>query len=166
MKGKHLQLLCILALALSFFTACKDDKEFVAPTNKQLLVAHEWKGDQVLMMGINVSGIALMQNGIPDIRTVRLTFKSDNTYVARNDDGQLFEGDWRFNEDETKIYFDFLGFGEFDVKQLTSENLNLSTRISTSQLTLLAQLLQVDAGIISQFPAGTELEMELQFVKP
>ncbi len=166
MIRKHLQLLCLIALALPFFTACKEDKEHVAPSNKQLLVAHEWKGDNMLMMGMSVSEIGAIQNDIPNIQTITLTFNSDNTYVATSSNGQIFEGDWRFNEEETKIYFDFLGFGEFDVKKLTSDNLNLSTAISKSQLTLLAQMLSTDLRLINKFPDGTEFETELRFVKP
>ncbi|WP_147294285.1 hypothetical protein [Pontibacter diazotrophicus] len=166
MIRKHLQLLCLIALALPFLTACKEDKEFVAPSNKQLLVAHEWQGDEMLMMGISVSEAGAIPNGIPDIQTITLTFNSDNTYVAKSSDGMIFEGDWRFNEEETKIYFDFLGFGEFDIRKLTSENLNLSTGISKGQLTLLAQMLNIDLSLINMFPDGTEFETELRFVKP
>ncbi|WP_162052618.1 lipocalin-like domain-containing protein [Pontibacter pamirensis] len=130
------------------------------------MVAHEWKGDNMLMMGMSVSEIGAIQNDIPNIQTITLTFNSDNTYVATSSNGQIFEGDWRFNEEETKIYFDFLGFGEFDVKKLTSDNLNLSTAISKSQLTLLAQMLSTDLRLINKFPDGTEFETELRFVKP
>ncbi|RDV11988.1 hypothetical protein DXT99_22930 [Pontibacter diazotrophicus] len=120
----------------------------------------------MLMMGISVSEAGAIPNGIPDIQTITLTFNSDNTYVAKSSDGMIFEGDWRFNEEETKIYFDFLGFGEFDIRKLTSENLNLSTGISKGQLTLLAQMLNIDLSLINMFPDGTEFETELRFVKP
>lgn len=165
MKTKHLQLLFVIALALPFFTACKKDTEYVAPSNTELLAAHEWKGDQVLMMGMNILETGGAQQGIPDFRTVRLTFHRDNTYVAVNDEGTTFNGEWRFNDDETKIHFDFLGFEEFDVKKLTDEDLHLSTRISISQLTLLAQVLQVNTEIINSLPYITEVETEIRFVK-
>lgn len=164
MKRTHLQLLLLLALLLPVFTACKKDKE-VAPSKKELLIAHPWKGDQVLIMGINISESGAIQGGVPNIRTLQLTFNSDNTYIANNEDLR-FAGIWRFNEDETKIYFDFLGLGEFNVKELTKDNLNLSTSISKRQLVLLAQLLSVDLGVINRFPDGTRFETELRFVKP
>lgn len=164
MKRTYLQLLLLLALLLPIFTACKKDKE-VAPSKKELLMAHPWKGDQVLIMGINISESGAVQGGIPDIRALALTFNSDNTYTAKNEDIK-FAGIWRFNEEETKLYFDFLGLGEFNVDELTKDNLNLSTSISKKQLTLLAQLLSVDLGVINRFPDGTQFETELKFVKP
>lgn len=164
MKLRYLQLLCFFALALPFFTACKGDKEYVAPSNKALLVAHEWKGDQALIMGIDITDAAAIPNGAPSVRALRLTFKNDNTYVAKTGE-MTFEGVWRFNEDETKIYFDFLGLGEFNVKKLTAEDLYLTTSISKSQLTLLAQILRIDLGVINRFPDGTEFETELRFIK-
>lgn len=166
MKRKHLHLLWIIALALPFLTGCKDDKEDAAPSNTELLVAHEWKGDQLLLMGINVSETGVNPGSIPDIKTISLTFKKDNTYIAKNGSVPMVEGNWRFNEDETKIFFDFLGLGEFDVKELNEENLYLGTSISKSQLVLVARVLNLDLGIINMFPDGTEFEIELRFVKP
>lgn len=166
MIRKYLQLLCIVAIALPLFTACKEDKEYVAPSNKQLLVAHDWAGDKMLVMGVSVSEIGAVQSGIPDMQAITLTFNSDNTYIAKSSNGLMFEGDWRFNEEETKIHFDFLGFGEFHIKKLTTANLNLATSISKSQLTLLAQMLNTDLEVINLFPEGTEFETEFRFVKP
>ncbi|MFD2999423.1 hypothetical protein ACFS7Z_03540 [Pontibacter toksunensis] len=166
MKRKHLHLLWIIALALPFLTACKDDKEIPAPSNTELLEAHEWKGDQLLVMGINVSETGVNPGSIPDIKTTRLTFKKDNTYIAKNGSGPMMEGKWRFNADETKININFLGLSEFDVKELDEENLNLGTSIPKSQLVLLASILNIELGIINMFPDGTEFEIELRFIKP
>ena len=164
---RQLQLLFLVALTLPFLSSCKDkDEATIAPSKTDLLVAHQWRGDQVLMMGINITETGAIQTGIPDIRTIWLTFNKDKTYVAKTDQGVRFEGIWRFNEDETKIYFDFFGLSEFDLKELTDDNLNIGTRISKRQLSFLANVLNVDLGIINRFPDGTQFEIELIFVKP
>lgn len=167
MKLINLRFFVLLLLAIVTFTSCKDDKdeEEAEPSKKVLLVAHEWQGDQVLMMGINVTESGAIPQDAPDVRTLRLTFNEDNTYVAKSDE-LAFEGEWQFNEDETKIYFDFLALGEVDVKKLTEDKLNLSTNVSKTQLTLLAQLLNLDLGPLNNLPDGTKIEVEIRFVKP
>lgn len=158
-------------LLVTFFTlpllfACnRHDDEEAEPSKAGVLTAHAWQGDKVLMMGIDVTKSDAIPPDAPDVRTLRLTFNNDNTYTAESDE-LTFEGEWKFNEDETKIYFDFLGLGEVDIKELTSDNLHLGTNVSKSQLTLLAQLLNVSLGPVTKLPDGTEIETEIRFVKP
>lgn len=166
MMTEQLRLLLIALITLPLFIACnRHDDEEVEPSKTALLVAHAWQGDKVLMMGIDVTKTGAIPPDAPDVRTLRLTFNDDNTYMAESET-LTFEGDWQFNEDETKIYFDFLGLGEVDVKELTGDNLHLGTSVSKGQIALLAQLLNVDLGPLKNLPDGTEIEAEIRFVKP
>jgi hypothetical protein len=166
MKTKYLPLLLSALFTLALFSSCsRDKKDEVAPSKTELLVAHAWQGDRVLMMGLDVTESGAIPQDVPDIRTLRLTFKDDKTYMAQSEDIN-FEGEWRFNEDESKIYFDFLGLGEVDVKELTHNNLDLSTSVSKNQLSLLAQLLNLDLDLLKRLPDGSSVETEIRFVKP
>jgi hypothetical protein len=166
MNTKYLPLLLTALITLTLFSSCsRDKKEEVAPSKTKLLVAHEWQGDRVLMMGIDVTESGAIPQDVPDVRTLRLAFKEDQTYIAQSED-ITFEGEWRFNEDETKIYFDFLGLGEVDVKNLTDDNLDLSTSVSKNQLSLLAQLLNLNVNLLNRLPDGSRVETEIRFVKP
>ncbi|WP_161888061.1 hypothetical protein [Pontibacter russatus] len=164
---KQLRPLLLALLTLPLFVACdrhEEDKE-VGPSKTELLTAHPWQGDKVLMMGIDVTQTGAIPPDAPDVRTLRLTFHEDNTYIAESE-GLTFDGDWRFNEDETKIYFDFLGLSEADVNELTEENLHLGTSVSKGQVELLADLLNVDLGPIRNLPDGTPIKVEIRLVKP
>lgn len=164
---KKLQPLLLALLTLPLFIACdrhEEDKE-VGPSKAELLTAHVWQGDKVLLMGIDVTQTGAIPPDAPDVRTLRLTFNEDNTYFAESE-GLTFDGDWRFNEDETKIYFDFLGISEADVNELTEENLHLGTSVSKGQVELLANLLNADLGPIRNLPDGTPIEVEIRLVKP
>lgn len=167
MKTKYLQLLLAALFTLPLLFACNrhEDDEVVEPSKAALLTAHAWQGDKVLLMGIDVTKSEAVPQDAPDVRTLRLTFNSDNTYVAESE-ALTVDGEWHFNEDETKIYFDFLGLGEVDVKELKGNVLHLGTNVSKAQLTLLAQLLNLDLGTIRNLPDGTDIETEIRFVKP
>lgn len=166
MKTKHLQLLLVALFTFPLLFACnRHDDEEVEPSKSEMLTAHVWQGDKVMMMGIDVTKNEAIPPDAPDVRTMKLTFKPNNTYIAESD-AFTFEGEWKFNEDETKIYFDFLSLGEVDIKELSNNNLHLGTSISKGQLTLLAQLLNLDLGPLKKLPNGTEIEAEIRFVQP
>ncbi|GAA4436450.1 hypothetical protein GCM10023188_29520 [Pontibacter saemangeumensis] len=166
MKTKHFQLLLVALFTLPFLFSCnRHDDEDVAPTKTELLTAHVWQGEKVFLMGLDVTNNEAIPPNAPDVRTLQLTFRPDHTYLAESD-VLTFEGEWRFNEDETKIYFDFLALGEVDIKELTNDSFQLGTSVSKDQLTLLAQLLNLSLGPLTKLPDGTEIEAEIRFVKP
>lgn len=117
-------------LALSFFTGCGKDNDPEPITKTDQLVAHEWRGDQVQVNGIDVSNRPEVTGQIGQIKTVRLKFNRDGTYNATFTSGlgeQTQNGTWTFNEDETKMTFEL--YGEVDVKTLTENNLDLTAKI-------------------------------------
>ena len=164
---QQLRPLLLALLTLPLFIACnrhEEDKE-VGPSKTKLLTAHPWQGDKVMLMGIDVTQTGAIPPDAPDVRTLRLTFHEDNTYIAESEE-LTFDGEWRFNEGETKIYFDFLGLGEADVNELTEQNLHLGTSVSKQQVDMLADLLNVDLGPIKNLPDGTPIEAEIRLIKP
>ena len=166
MKTKHLQLLLAALITLPLLFSCnRHDDEKVAPSKTEILTAHIWQGETVLIMGLDVTKNEAIPPDTPDVRSMRLTFRPDHTYLAESGD-ITFEGKWNLNEDETKIHFDFLGLGEVDIKELTSNALHLGTSVSKNQLTLLAQLLNLDLSPLRKLPDGTSIETEIRFVQP
>ena len=129
MKKRELYTLLFALITLTIFSSCgKDDPKPVTKTD--LLVAHEWRGDQVMVNGIDVSNRPEVTGQIGQIKTVRLTFNRDGTYNARYMTSlgeQTQTGNWSFNEGETKLTFAL--YGETEVKTLTENNLNLTAKI-------------------------------------
>lgn len=118
----------LLLFTLAFFTACdKDDPDL---TKTDILVAETWKGDQVLVNGVDVSDRPEVINEVGRIKTARMKFDRNGTYRAtyESNEGQEEEtGTWEFNEDETTITFDL--YGEVNVVRLTDRNLDFMAKI-------------------------------------
>ena len=127
---KELYPLLFALLTLTLFSGCGKDDDPGPTTKTDLLVAHEWRGDQVMVNGIDVSNRPEVTGQIGQIKTVRLKFNRDGTYNATFTSGlgeQTQNGTWTFNEDETKMTFEL--YGEVDVKRLTENNLDFTAKI-------------------------------------
>jgi hypothetical protein len=119
-----------LFLFLSLFILSSCDKDDPEVTNTDMLVAQEWKGDQVLVNGVDVSERKEVINEVGKIKTARMKFDRNGTYhtTYQNNDGQQEEnGNWKFNDNETKMTFDL--YGEVNVTRLTSNNLDFTAKI-------------------------------------
>ncbi|GAB3203276.1 hypothetical protein ABID22_000934 [Pontibacter aydingkolensis] len=130
MIRKELYTLFFALLTLTFFAGCGKDDDPGPVTKTDLLVANEWKGDQVQVNGIDVSNRPEVTGQIGQIKTVRLKFEKDGTYNARFTTSmgeQTQSGNWSFNEDETKMTFEL--YGEVDIKTLTENNLDMTSKI-------------------------------------
>ncbi len=165
MKLKSLPFPILALCAFLLFSACNRDKDAASPSNTKLLTAHKWQGSKVLMMGLDLTESDAIRKGVPDVRTLELTFKEDHTYMAVSE-GIVFEGNWKFNADESKIDFDFLNLGEVEVSRLTEDELGLVTAVSKGQVSVLATLLNLDLGLLNRLPDQTQIETEIRFVKP
>lgn len=168
MKNYSLRTLLLLLCSLALLTSCDKDKgdPVPEPTKKDLLVADEWKGDQVLINNINVAAIPGVGSNAQTFKTLRLTFKEDNTYTANitvNGQQQTFDGAWQLNADESKITLEMLG--EFDITTLTEDNLDVAGLISSDNVDFIAQIMGINPQIISLFTGGGAVQTEMRFVK-
>ncbi|WP_299823533.1 DUF5004 domain-containing protein [uncultured Pontibacter sp.] len=131
MIRREIYTLFFALVTLAFFSSCSDDNDDPKPITKtDLLVAHEWRGDQVLAAGIDVSNRPEITGQIGQIKTARIKFDRDGTYDASFTSSlgeQTQSGNWSFNNDETKLTFELLG--EVDVKELTEDKLYLTSQL-------------------------------------
>ncbi|MFT2011321.1 lipocalin family protein [Pontibacter sp. 13R65] len=134
MKTSQLLPLFALLMVFSLFTGCKKDDETPEPSTKEKLVAHNWRGDKVMAMGMDASTHPILASQIPDIKTMVLVFNENNTYTATySDNGQTIplSGTWELRNQDKFIHFDLLAsFGlpeQVEIKTLTSSNLVLTT---------------------------------------
>lgn len=130
MIKRNIYTFLIPLLFLLIFSGCGKDGDPSPTTKTDLLVANEWKGDQVQVNGIDVSNRPEVTGQIGQIKTVRLKFNRDGTYTAVFTTAmgpQTQNGNWSFNEDETKLTFEL--YGETDIKTLTENNLDLTAKI-------------------------------------
>ncbi|PVY37382.1 lipocalin family protein [Pontibacter virosus] len=121
-------LLLVLVLPFALVSCDKDDPE---PTKTNLIVAHEWQGDRVLVAGSDVSDLPEIKEMFLDIKSTRLTLRRDGTYTAVYDQAgtsQTTTGTWEFKENETIIYFDLLG--DLQIETLTPTNMDLITTVN------------------------------------
>ncbi|GGG02457.1 hypothetical protein [Pontibacter amylolyticus] len=121
-------LLLFLVLPLALVSCDKDDPE---PTKTDLVVAHEWQGERVLVNGFDVSDRPEIKDMLLDIKSTRLTLRRDGTYTAVYDQAgtsQTTTGTWEFKENETIIYFDLLG--DLQLESLTTTNMDLITTVN------------------------------------
>ena len=123
-------------LLLVSITACKkeDDKE---PSKTDLITAHSWQGEQVLVLGTDAASNPFFSSLLPDITTMTLTFNRNGTYSASYvDNGQTIpiSGNWEFRDNETSIFFDLLtsfGLNEtLTIKELSADKLQFSTTVT------------------------------------
>ena len=132
----------ILMLALPLLLAsCDDDEDNPEPTKTDLLVAHEWQGDRVLVAGSDVSSLPEIKNMLLDIKSTRLTLRRDGTYTAVYEQAgstQTTVGTWEFKENETIIYFDLLG--DLQIKNLTTTNMDLIATVNRDNTTFDAEV--------------------------
>lgn len=131
MNIKNLPLLLLLVAIPFFFSSCKKDKDVEPPTNTDLVVAHEWHGEQVLVGGMDVSARPEIKDMLLDIKSTRLTLRRDGTYTAVYEQAgsmQTTTGTWTFKENETIIYFDLLG--DLIIDKLTTTNMNLIANVN------------------------------------
>lgn len=127
---RTIQNLLFILIALFSLAACSKKGDPKPKTQTDLLVAHEWRGDQVQVNGIDVSARPEVTSQIGHIKTVRLKFNADGTYTAtftNNIGAQTQTGKWSFNQDKTKLTFEL--YGEVEVKRLTENNLDLTAKI-------------------------------------
>jgi hypothetical protein len=132
-------LLLFIALPLLFFS-CKKDKD-TEPTKTDLVVAHEWRGERVLVNGLDVSNRQEIKDMLLDIKSTTLTLRRDGTYTAVYDQAgstQTTTGTWTFKEDETIIYFDLLG--DLTIKNLTTTNMDLIANINRDGMAFNAEV--------------------------
>ncbi|MHC2993467.1 hypothetical protein OB13_18505 [Pontibacter sp. HJ8] len=115
-----------MVLSFSFlFTACDDDDD-TEPTKTDLVVAHEWKGERILVNGLDVSSRPEIKSMLLDIKSTVLTLRRDGTYTAvydQNGSSQTATGSWSFKENETILFIDLLG--DLQLKTLTNSNMDL-----------------------------------------
>lgn len=132
--------LLLLAAVIFLFSACKKDKD-AEPTNTDLVVAHEWKGDRVMVNGMDVSNRPEIKSMLLDIKSTRLTLRRDGTYTAvydQNGSTQTTTGTWTFKENETIIYFDLLG--DLQIISLSGSNMNLFKTVTQNNNTFDAEV--------------------------
>jgi hypothetical protein len=131
-------LFLFLVLPLGLASCKKDDPE---PTNTDLVVAHEWQGDRVLVNNIDVSSRPEIIDMLLDIKSTRLTLRRDGTYTAVYQQAgttQTSTGNWSFKENETIIYFDLLG--DLQIQRLTTTNMDLIATVTQNNLTYNAEV--------------------------
>lgn len=136
----HTLLWALLSIAL--FSGCSKNDPTPKPVTKtDLLVAHAWHGDQVLIGGVDVSARPEITGQVGQIKTVQILFKKDGTYNATLTTGmgpQTQSGKWAYNADETKLTFEL--YGEVQILTLTDNNLNLSAKVPFQGLFFDAEL--------------------------
>lgn len=135
-----LRFLLLLLVATFMFSGCKKDKD-TEPTNTDLIVAHEWKGDRVLVNGMDVSNRPEIKSMLLDIKSTALTLRRDGTYTAvynQNGTTQTTTGTWTFKENETIIYFDLLG--DLQIISLSGNNMNLFKTVTQDNTTFDAEV--------------------------
>jgi hypothetical protein len=129
MRRNILFTLILFFLTFILFTACsKKNDPNVSKTD--MLVAQEWKGDQVMVNGIDVAGRQEVIAEIGQIKTVRIKFDKNGSYKAtytNNQGDQTETGTWAFNDNQTMMTFDL--YGEVTVVRLTNKNLDFLDKI-------------------------------------
>ena len=136
----RLHFLLLILAATALFTSCKDDED-PEPTKTDLVVAHEWKGNRILVNGLDVSNRPEIKNMLLDIKSTTLTLRRDGTYTAtyeQNGTPQTTTGNWSFKENETIIYFDLLG--DLQIKTLTDTNMDLIATVEQNGITFDAEV--------------------------
>ncbi|WP_114783254.1 hypothetical protein [Botryobacter ruber] len=136
MKNYWLFSSLFLVLLLLSFSACQkeEDKE---PSKTDMITAHSWQGEQVLVLGTDVATNPLFSGLLPDITTMTLTFNRNGTYNASYvENGQTIpvSGNWEFRDNETSVFFDLLttfGLNEtLSLKELSADKLQFSTTVN------------------------------------
>lgn len=125
MNVYKLPILLLMLAVTVLFSACDKDED-AEPTKTDLLVADEWKGERILVNGIDVSSRPEIKSMLLDIKSTTLTLRRDGTYTAvydQNGTNQTTTGAWSFKADETILFIDLLG--DLQLKTLTSNNLDL-----------------------------------------
>jgi len=167
MRYQKFTLYLILFLSFNFLVSCKDDDDAQPePSKTEIITSGEWKGDKVLLNSIDVALIPGVGENANTFQTLRLTVREDKTYTAvfqANGQQHTYEGNWEFNQDETKITLD--NIGEMDIKRLTMSNMDLTTTIDVDNLALLGDIIGVDRRLIQAFTGGKPVDAELRFVK-
>lgn len=134
--------LSILFIAIPLLLAsCKKDTEPEPITNTDLVTAHEWHGNAVLLNGVDVSSRPEIQEMLLDIKTTRLTLNRDGSYTAVYEQAgstQTTTGSWSFKQNEEIINFDLLG--DLKVERLTDTNMDLLTSVDRDGRTFEAQV--------------------------
>jgi hypothetical protein len=141
MNTFRLPLLLLLTVFSFALFSCKKDKDPQPPTTTDLLVAHEWRGDRILVGGLDFSNRPEIKEMLLDIKSTRLTLRRDGTYTAVYDQAgatRTTTGDWSFKENETIIYFDLLG--DLKISELTTTNMNLISNVDRDGMVFEAEV--------------------------
>ncbi|WP_347159341.1 lipocalin family protein [Pontibacter chitinilyticus] len=165
MKTLTLRYVLFTFFALTFLSSCDKEEKDAEPSKTDILTAHAWKGDQVMVNKINIAAIPGVGNKAASFNTLYLTFRSDKTYTATftvQGQEQSQDGTWSFNADESKLNLDL--FGEVNVVELTEDDLDLSTTLSQSSVQLISSILGIDPTLIILFTQGKPVEIEMSFV--
>lgn len=136
----RLRILLLFLASSLFFSSCDKDKD-TEPTKTDLVVAHEWKGERVLVNGIDVSARPEIQSMLLDIKSTTLTLRRDGTYTAtyvQAGKSQTTTGTWEFRENETIIFFDLLD--ELRIERLTADNMDLEATVDQNGRTFNAMV--------------------------
>lgn len=136
----RLPFLLLMLAATVLFTSCKDDED-PEPTKTDLVVAHEWKGNRIMVNGMDVSNRPEIKSMLLDIKSTTLTLRRDGTYTAtyeQNGTPQTTTGNWNFKENETIIYFDLLG--DLQIKTLTDTNMDLIATVEQNGISFDAEV--------------------------
>lgn len=163
-KNYFLYLVCFLSL--SFLVSCDDDEDEAEPSNTERLTNGKWQGDQILLNGINAASIPGVGANANSFKTLVLQFNEDNTYTAMftvNGQAETTTGDWQFNSTQTTLTLDMLG--ELDIKNLTDQNLDVTTTLSTESITFIASLFSVNPTVIQIITGSGAVNAEMRFVK-
>ncbi|RIJ41954.1 DUF5004 domain-containing protein [Pontibacter oryzae] len=167
MQFKNYFLYFAFFLSLGFLVSCDDDSdEDAEPSKTEMLTTGKWKGDKILLNGINAASIPGIGANASSFQTLVLEFKNDNTYLATfTVEGQTetTSGNWQFNSAQTTLTLDM--FGELNVKNLTDQNLDVTTTLSTESIEFIASLFDIDATLIKLITGGGAVNAEMRFVK-
>lgn len=112
------------SLFMVSLTSCdKDEDEGLSKT--ELLTGGEWTGDQIWMLGKNVTE-ELKAYNVSASKT-KINFKKDGSYTTKYDGDVMEEGDWEFGSGEKVIITDkgTSDETEYKVNKLTSSELHL-----------------------------------------
>lgn len=132
-KLKFLTLFVASLLMLSLVSCDKDDDKDLS--KKDLLTGGEWTGDQIWMLGNNMTE-TLKNYGVTASQT-KIDFKKDGTYTIKYEGETQQDGEWEFGSDET-VFITNKGTSdetEYTINKLTSSELHMEGLFAMDETT-------------------------------
>jgi hypothetical protein len=116
----------LMALLLVGLTSCPKDKDPAPPTKTELLTAHTWKVNTIMLNGVDFTN----RQEVAYFKNSEVDFKADKTYSWKTSQGND-TGVWEFNAAETTIIENkgTQGENEWGVDELTRESLKIRTTL-------------------------------------